>query len=393
MASTEQSGDAALIRGAEDALRRGDRPAAFELLRQAEARAPKNASVHLTKALAYRAAGDVGAAFRSLDTALVLDPYNFLALLSKAWLLEQQGQARKAAMMYRDALAVAPPQDHLPPGMAAPVAHAREAVATNSRALKAHLLDRLKDIRARYAAESLERFDESVDILAGETHAYVQQPIMLHYPRLPAIPFYDRAYFPWLAELEAATPVMQEELAALLEQTGTEKFAPYIAYPPGAPINQWGELNHSRRWSSFFFWRDGVRQDEACERCPRTAATLEALPMARQTGFAPTAMFSALEARTTIPPHTGSINTRVIVHLPLILPGDCRFRVGNVTRPWRMNEAWVFDDTIEHEAWNDTDELRIILIFDVWNPLLSAAERELLTAMLLARNEFQNMDC
>jgi aspartate beta-hydroxylase len=249
----------------------------------------------------------------------------------------------------------------------------------------------VKEVRARYAGEPLDRFDESVAILAGETHAYVQQPIMLHYPRLPAIPFYEREYFPWLSDLEAATPVMQEELAGLLEQTGTEKFAPYIAYPPGAPINQWGELNHSRKWSSFFFWRDGVRQDEACERCPRTTAVLESLPMARQTGFAPTAMFSALEAHTTIPPHTGSINTRVIVHLPLILPGDCRFRVGNITRPWRMNEAWVFDDTIEHEAWNDADELRIILIFDVWNPLLSEAERELLTVMLLARNEFHAM--
>ncbi len=55
-----------------------------------------------------------------------------------------------------------------------------------------------------------------------------------------------------------------------------------------------------------------------------------------------------------------------------------------------MNEAWVFDDTIEHEAWNDSDELRIILIFDVWNPFLSEAERELITAMLHAQNEFQS---
>jgi aspartyl/asparaginyl beta-hydroxylase (cupin superfamily) len=390
-AGPEQSDVTALIRGAEEALRRGDKQAAFELLRQAEARAPKNVSVHLTKALAWRAAGDVGAALRSLDAALVLDPYNFLAMLSKGWLVEQQGQTRRAATIYRDALALAPPPDRVPPGMAAPLARAREAVAANSKALKAHLLERVKEVRARYAGEPLDRFDESVAILAGETHAYVQQPIMLHYPRLPAIPFYDREYFPWLDDLEASTPIMQEELAGLLEQTGTEKFAPYIAYPPGAPINQWGELNHSRKWSSFFFWRDGVRQDEACERCPRTAAVLESLPMARQTGFAPTAMFSALEAHATIPPHTGSINTRVIVHLPLILPGDCRFRVGNVTRPWRMNEAWVFDDTIEHEAWNDADELRIILIFDVWNPLLSEAERELLTVMLLARNEFHAM--
>src|SRR5690606_25040534 len=132
-------------------------------------------------------------------------------------------------------------------------------------------------------------------------------------------------------------------------------------------------------------------QDEACARCPRTAEILERLPMARQERYAPTAMFSALDPRTRIPPHTGSINTRSIVHLPLVLPGNCFFRVGNVTREWRMNEAWVFDDTIEHEAWNDSDELRVILIFDVWNPLLTEAERELVTAMLAARAEFHRL--
>ncbi|MGH8193229.1 MAG: aspartyl/asparaginyl beta-hydroxylase domain-containing protein, partial [Woeseiaceae bacterium] len=66
---------------------------------------------------------------------------------------------------------------------------------------------------------------------------------MLHYPRLPAIPFFDRALFPWLPDLEAATPVIREELETLLEQSGTDKFAPYIEYPPGVPLNQWEELN------------------------------------------------------------------------------------------------------------------------------------------------------
>ena len=99
-------------------------------------------------------------------------------------------------------------------------------------------------------------------------------------------------------------------------------------------------------------------------------------------------MFSALEARTHIPPHTGSTNVRLLAHLPLLLPGPARFRVGNETRKWRMGEAWVFDDTIEHEAWNDADALRVILIFDVWNPLLTEVERELVNALLAARKGF-----
>lgn len=392
MPGTDEQSVATMLAEAEAALRRGDSGRAFDILGCAETLAPGDASVHLSRALAHRSTGNVAAALESLEKVLAIDPRNFLALLSKAFLFEQQGLTRKAATVYRSALAVAPPADRVPPALAGAVKRAQQAVAANTRALQTHLRESLAQVRARFDTENLDRFDESVDILTGRTRAYVQKPLLLHYPRLPAIPFFDRELFPWLSELEAQTGAMQEELGNLLDRAGTEPFSPYIDYPPGAPLDQWGELNHSRRWSSFFFWRDGVRQEEACARCPRTAAALEALPMARQPRLAPTAMFSVLDAHTEIPPHTGSTNIRAIVHLPLILPGACRFRVGNVTREWRMNEAWVFDDTIEHQAWNDSDEIRVILIFDVWNPLLTEAERVLVTEMLKARNEFQAVD-
>jgi aspartyl/asparaginyl beta-hydroxylase (cupin superfamily) len=167
-----------------------------------------------------------------------------------------------------------------------------------------------------------------------------------------------------------------------------DDFAPYIAYPKGAPVNQWGELNHSRKWSSLWLWKDGARQDAVCERCPQTAALLESLPMCRQDGFAPTAVFSALQPHTHIPAHTGSSNVRLLTHLPLILPGPARFRVGNTVRDWKMGEAWVFDDTIDHEAWNDADQMRVILIFDIWNPYLTEAEQTLITAMMQAHRSF-----
>ena len=110
--------------------------------------------------------------------------------------------------------------------------------------------------------------------------------------------------------------------------------------------------------------------------------------MADQPGFAPTAVFSALAPHTRIPPHTGSTNARLLVHLPLVLPGPAGFRVGNYTRKWNIGEAFVFDDTIEHEAWNDADKTRVVMIFDIWNPLLSEAERELITALLLAQRQW-----
>jgi len=98
----------------------------------------------------------------------------------------------------------------------------------------------------------------------------------------------------------------------------------------------------------------------------------------------PTAFFSVLRPRTHLPAHTGVSNVRAIIHLPLVVPAGCRFRVGGETREWRAGEAWAFDDTIEHEAWNDSDELRAILIFDTWNPHLSEVERRLLAAFFEA---------
>ena len=206
-------------------------------------------------------------------------------------------------------------------------------------------------------------------------------------PQLPAIPFFDREHFPWLPRLEAATEMIRAELLALMD-AGMPGFAPYISFPAGAPLNQWAELNDNREWSSLWLWRDGERQEESIARCPRTAALLEELPMADQPGFAPTALFSALAPRTRIPPHTGSTNARLLVHLPLILPGPARFRVGNMEREWRVGEAWCFDDSIEHEAWNEAAQTRVILIFDIWNPLLSEAERELLSVLMRARRSW-----
>ena len=96
---------------------------------------------------------------------------------------------------------------------------------------------------------------------------------------------------------------------------------------------------------------------------------------------APGILFSRLAAGARIPPHTGMINTRLICHLPLIVPPGCGFRVGGERREWREGELLVFDDTVEHEAWNHGDSDRIILIFDIWRPELSAEERRAVTAM------------
>jgi aspartate beta-hydroxylase len=376
-----------LIGAAQAALQRGDRQAALSLLREAEAAAPQDKALKMQRAMVCRALGDLAGALSALDEALALDPYDFVALLSKGALLERTAGERAATAIYKNALLIAPPEDELAPPLRAPTARAREVVARTRDALEAHLKARTDAVQTDVSDATRRRFDESLAIFSGRTKVYVQEPLLLNYPRLPAIPFYDRSLFSWLDELEAATNTIRGELEVALEAAKSD-FAPYIAYPKGAPVNQWGELNHSPRWSSLHLWRDGARQDEACRICPKTTALLETLPLSDQPGYAPTAMFSALDAKTHIPAHTGSTNVRLLCHLPLILPGPARFRVGAETREWKMGQAWVFDDTIEHEAWNDADELRVILIFDVWNPFIDEGERALVRALLAARKEF-----
>ena len=128
---------------------------------------------------------------------------------------------------------------------------------------------------------------------------------------------------------------------------------------------------------------------EHLAQCPRTAEALALVDAVDIAGLCPNAMFSALAPGAHIPPHTGETNARLVAHLPLVVPERCSYRVGYDWRQWQEGKCWVFDDTIEHEARNDSDQLRVILMFDVWNPLLSQAEREMATAMTSAMRDWR----
>jgi aspartate beta-hydroxylase len=368
-------------------LFRNEPTRARQLLEQAADADPSAPIIPLNLSYAYRQLGDSTNEMAAIVRALTVDPYFFPALLAKGILVERIGTQRAAARIYKDALAIAPADEEIPPDLRGSMAHARELVGKNAAAMEKHLEMRLAAARSRHAGAKFERFDQCKDIAIGTRRAFTQQPSMLLVPSLPAIQFYDNSEFPWLAELEAATDAIREELVAVMRTQG-DHFQPYVAHPDGSPLNQWTELNHSPRWSTYFLWKNGVRLDEACARCPRTAAASEAIPVIDAENFGPTIMFSVLAPRTHIPPHSSVTNARLVVHLPIIVPPGCRFRVGNETREWRSGRAWVFDDTINHEAWNDSDEYRIILMIDIWNPLLTVAERELVTALLNGMNEY-----
>jgi aspartyl/asparaginyl beta-hydroxylase (cupin superfamily) len=369
------------------ALMRKDYVQARERLERAGRAAPNDPAIPLNLSFLYRAKGDAEAELTALTAALSIDPYFYPALLAKGMSLERTGNKRQAARVYKDVLSIVPPEDQQPPEMRPPLRHARDVVEQNAAELEDWLRARLEPAVARHAQEKLDRFQECREIALGRKKAYTSNPVMLHFPRLPAIQFYDRAEFPWLERLEAASDIIREELEAVLREDMAE-MRPYVLHPEGAPLNQWAELNCSLRWSVFFLWEHGKRIDAHCARCPRTAALFESLPLMQLSGYSPNVLFSVLAPRTRIPPHSGDTNIRLVGHLPLIVPPHCRFRVGNETREWRYGEAWLFDDTIEHEAWNDSEEVRVIIIFDTWNPYVTASERELVTSLLGGLTEY-----
>ncbi len=347
------------------------------LLRRATEADPGAAPLWQNLATAERALGDDEGERAALVAVLDRDPYALTAHVRKAELHERLGEEHAATAAWQSVLTLCAAQQQPSPVIRDLAARAQAYVGERAARLHAYLTEGLAEARTGLDALATRRFDACLDHAMGKRRLYTSQGSGLNFPFLPMDEFFPRPHFPWMEALEAATPAIQREFAALLESDG-EGFRPYVDLPTGAAENIWSELSRSTRWSAYYLWRYGVRNDAACARCPETAALLDTLPLADHSGRAPTVFFSLLAPHTRIPPHTGVSNTRAIVHLPLVVPPGCGFRVGGETREWRIGEAFAFDDTIEHEAWNDSDQMRAVLIFDVWNPHLTEEERQLL---------------
>ncbi len=365
------------------ALGLGDFRRAREMFARAAAADPGQPILWLNLARANRELGDDDGELAALERILALDARHFMALLRKAHLCERQGSEALAGMLWAQAAMVAPADDQLTPEIRAMLEAGQDYAARIQAKLGATIDTAMAPQLDGLSPAERRRVTATVDAMLGRRRVYANECAGLHVPFLPADEFFDREHFSWLAELEAATPAIRAELKDLLA-TGDDGFAPYVQYPSGYPQSKWSELDHSQRWSAYFLWRHGKRINAHCDRCPVTAATLSKMPMADHAGRAPTAFFSLLHPRTRIPPHTGVTNARTIVHLPLIVPTGCGFRVGGETREWVEGSAFAFDDTIEHEAWNDSDQLRSVLIFDVWNPHIPPRERALISDLFAA---------
>ena len=372
--SLAQSGAAALRQGDARTAR-----ASFERIVDA---GHADAASYVWLGRACRRLADAPAALAALDNALALEPRNFGALILKADLMAELGDTRAAASFYQFAVRVAPPADEMPAALRDELNRAKAMCERYAGEFGSFLVDRL--VRHGLGdGRSTARFRQSLDILLGRKKSYFQQPNIYFFPELPQIQFYDREDFPWLDDVEAATADIRAELKAVVTDD-PRSFVPYVQQVPGRPRRDLAGLEDNPSWSAYYMWKDGEIVLDHAARCPKTLAALASAPQVWARGRSPSVLFSQLRPGAWIPPHAGLTNTRLICHLPLIVPPGCAFRVGNDTRVPVEGKAWVFDDTMEHEAWNRSDHARVILLFEIWRPELTEEERALVGAMFEA---------
>jgi aspartyl/asparaginyl beta-hydroxylase (cupin superfamily) len=361
-----------LVRSGAEALRQGRPSEARSLFQRVTDTGRANGQIWLLLATACREGGDAEAEEAALDRLLALEPRMIMGLIMKADCRFKAGDFRAALGFYETAQRLADGQA-LPPNLLAELQRVEATITGMKTQLEARREAAL-EAQGLTAETRSPRFQEALDILMGRKRIYLQEPTGFYFPGLPQIQFYDPARFDWVPAIEARTSAIRRELEALLDKFGTTDFRPYIQSDSDKPRLDDNKLLDSADWSALFLCENGKLSDEVVARCPKTWEAVQAAPLPRITN-SPTIMFSLLRPGARIAPHTGMFNTRLVCHLPLIVPPGCTFRVGNEVRQWEEGKVLIFDDTIEHEAWNEGGSDRVVLIFDIWRPELSERER------------------
>ena len=348
----------------------------------------KDTAVFTLLAATCRLLGDTASMEQALEDALALDPRNINALIMKADQLRARNDMAAAVGYYDLVLKLAGPRSTDGSNAAelqSVIDHAREGHARCTEVLQEHLTSSLAK-QGYVPQHSPRRFTHALELLTGKRQIYHQKPRALYFPELPQIQFYERKEFDWVGDIEGSTDEITEELFEVVQDK--DAFRPYLKTDSRLAGSDPQKAKDNTGWKAFYLWQDGEVVLSNAVRCPRTMAALQKVPMTRIQGRGPSVLFSMLTPGTRIAPHTGFVNTRLICHLPLLVPDHCALRVGNETRAWERGKLLIFDDTMEHEAWNNSNQTRVVLIFEIWRPELTLEERKLVAAMLEAVDSF-----
>ncbi len=345
---------------------------AAEALRELAVNLPAGEMPWELLANAEAAIGDRSAALEALDRRLELDIRHVPALLLKAQLLEQEGDSRAASSHYQAAINQEAVTGGCPESLRPLLTHGRAYIGASQERYAQYLRDTV-------GTPPTPRLAMALDLLAGKREIFLQQPSVFYFPELPQRQFYEPHEFAWLEPMLAALPAMQAEFAEI-ERDVAPGFSPYVASDPARPAPN-NPLLDDPAWSALWFWRAGERVTENALRCPATMAALEHAPMPQIEKRSPIAHWSLLQAGAHIRPHHGMLNTRLICHIPIRTVPGCTLRVGNEIRTWQDGAPLIFDDSIEHEARNDGDRSRTVLLFEIWRPEIEPEERAALSQL------------
>lgn len=374
------------------ALQARNAPAALAALKRAIDLGWPGADVWVAKSFAHSLLGDMQGRLAALEKALQIEPTSLRARLHYGQALVGDGRPDEAETAFRLGLEHTSTVRNWTSEMDQLVTAARNFLTERGETQKAEQGEHPLDVFAREhevgSQPDDELFQQSLDFLAGRALPYSSKPTRYFYPGLPDRQFYPTRDFAWTDALASQTPVIRAELETLLEHQRQEeaRFAPYVEKTgrEGAGVSH--PLLDNPEWSAFYLIKQGQRIEENIALCPKTMAAIDALGEEACPAPAQSVLFSLLKPGASIPPHHGMLNTRLICHLPVILPGQCGFRVGNETREWKDGEVFIFDDSIEHEAWNRSDGPRYILIFEIWRPELSQRQRQLVSDLFKMAN-------
>lgn len=359
-----------------DYLQQGNMPQAFEHLLMARNEGEKNPRAALAMAIVARSLSKFDQCLSAIDDYLVEYPRDINANIIKADALSGQGKIKTAATFYMGALKLAHGQNQLSPQLKQELMRAQEACQKTQQLFEDEMQQCIE--RLGFTGHSRDnRVHQALDILMGKKQLYPQRPTAFYLPELPHRQFYPPEEFQWAEAILEGKDTIKQELQSLLNDDNL--FEPYVDHNPNAA--QTGDLGFykNKSWSSFHLYRSGRKIAENIERCPKTFDIVSQAPIPTIAGRSPNILFSQLQPGTHIQPHHGEINVRLLCHLPLIVPDGCFLRVGNDKRTVKENELMIFDDTIEHEAKNNSSSRRIVLIFDVWRPEIADDEKPVLS--------------
>ncbi|MEM9573522.1 MAG: aspartyl/asparaginyl beta-hydroxylase domain-containing protein [Pseudomonadota bacterium] len=378
----------ALATAAMTSLQSGNAADAVQRFERIVSSGGANRDIWLGLAIARHSQGELDQMIEALDQVLAEDPTNLRALLMKGDAIWDSGRHTDAATLYNYVHKLVPDPNMVDGPARQMVTRVFERLAAHSSDIRMHLDSHFQFQPAvNSTAYEAARFERAKSLLFGDHQRYTQQPRSFFYPELPDREWYEPSDYDWTQKLLGAEDQIRREFEALRQRATA--FTPYIHAAGNVPVDRNNPLLDNDDWSAVHLQKNGVVDEEIAGLMPSVFEALKSAPLEEIDQRGPTILVSRLAPGARIPPHTGYLNTRLTCHLPIIIPDGCGLRVGNETRHWQPGEMLMFNDSIDHEAWNNSDEERFVLIFFVWRPELSPAERTMVKSLIEGVDTYQ----